>query len=362
LRLYLYREPYHQLVAGSQFFPQDDNWDVREERLIQNVFPTAEPALTWKDGNAIIVYVYDDPNLPPHQSTEIRALMQQSDGSWQDVPITQDTALDSQPRVAVDANGNLIAVWTRMENVDPDPDPNLRLPKGEIAYAVYNDQTGSWSAPVLLTQDDRLDAMPQLVRGADGQLYLVWLKSPDNVLPTDLSRPSLPHTDIWLARWDGTAFVEAQRAIERADTMEAALAVSSRGVPILVWSRDADGNPSTQDLKLYYSYWDGAGWTSPQWVWGNALPQSSPALAMGANDTPVLYFVRSELPHPEFADHTQEELLVTSFSGSGWREPLSITRDNTLDELEVISHPDGRVSAVWLASSQGVADLWTADL
>jgi hypothetical protein len=360
LRLYLYREPYHQLVAGSQFFPQDDNWDVREEQLIQNVFPTAEPALTWKDGNAIIVYVYDDPNLPPHQSTEIRALMQQSDGSWQDVPITQDTALDSQPRVAVDANGNLIAVWTRMENVDPDPDPNLRLPKGEIAYAVYNDQTGSWSAPVLLTQDDRLDAMPQLVRGADGQLYLVWLKSPDNVLPTDLSRPSLPHTDIWLARWDGTAFVEAQRAIERADTMEAALAVSSRGVPILVWSRDADGNPSTQDLKLYYSYWDGAGWTSPQWVWGNALPQSSPALAMGANDTPVLYFVRSELPHPEFADHMQEELLVTSFTGSGWREPLSITRDNTLDELEVISHPDGRVSAVWLASSQGVADLWTA--
>jgi hypothetical protein len=360
LRLYLYREPYHQLVAGNQFFPQDDNWDVREEQLIQNVFPTAEPALTWKDGNAIIVYVYDDPNLPPHQSTEIRALMQQSDGSWQDVPITQDTALDSQPRVAVDANGNLIAVWTRMENVDPDPDPNLRLPKGEIAYAVYNAQTGSWSAPVLLTQDDRLDAMPQLVRGADGQLYLVWLKSPDNVLPTDLSRPSLPHTDIWVARWDGTAFVEAQRAIERADTMEAALAVSSRGVPILVWSRDADGNPSTQDLKLYYSYWDGAGWTSPQWVWGNALPQSSPALAIGANDTPVLYFVRSELPHPEFADHTQEELLVTSFSGSGWREPLSITRDNTLDELEVISHPDGRVSAVWLASSQGVADLWTA--
>jgi hypothetical protein len=360
LRLYLYREPYHQLVAGSQFFPQDDNWDVREEQLIQNVFPTAEPALTWKDGNAIIVYVYDDPNLPPHQSTEIRALMQQSDGSWQDVPITQDTALDSQPRVAVDANGNLIAVWTRLEDVDPDPDPNLRLPKGEIAYAVYNDQTGSWSAPVLLTQDDRLDAMPQLVRGADGQLYLVWLKSPDNVLPTDLSRPSLPHTDIWLARWDGTAFVEAQRAIERADTMEVALAVSSRGVPMLVWSRDADGNPSTQDLKLYYSYWDGAGWTSPQWVWGNALPQSSPALAMGANDTPVLYFVRSELPHPEFADHTQEELLVTSFTGSGWREPLSITRDNTLDELEVISHPDGRVSAVWLASSQGVADLWTA--
>jgi hypothetical protein len=132
LRLYLYREPYHQLVAGSQFFPQDDNWDVREEQLIQNVFPTAEPALTWKDGRAVIVYVYDDPNLPAHQSTEIRALMQQPDGSWRDVPITQDTALDSQPHMATDASGNLIAVWTRLEDVDPTPTPTCVFPKARL--------------------------------------------------------------------------------------------------------------------------------------------------------------------------------------------------------------------------------------
>ncbi|MEN3002531.1 MAG: CARDB domain-containing protein [Armatimonadota bacterium] len=359
-RTYLYREPYHQVVAGMEFFPQDDNWDVREERLIQNVFPAASPALVWKDGRAIIAYAYDDPNLPAHQSTEIRALMQQPDGSWRDMPITQDTALDSQPTLAVDANGNIVAVWTRMENVSPEPDPNLRLPKGEIAYAVYNAQTGTWSAPTLLTQDDRLDLDPQLVQGADGQLYLVWLKSPDNVFPTDFTRPSLPHTDIYLARWDGAAFVEVRRAISRADTLEAALAVSSSGVPMLVWSRDADGNPDTGDTKLYYSYWHGSGWTTPQLVWSNPLPQSSPALAIGANDTPVLYFVRSELAHPEFEDHTQEELLVTSFTGSSWHEPLSVARADTLSELEVITHPNGRVSAIWLAASQGVADLWTA--
>lgn|GEM_PF-5567677 len=358
-RLYLYREPYHQLVAGTQLFPQDENWDVREERLIQNVFPFAEPSLTWKAGQAVIVYVYDDPNLPAHQSTEIRALMQQPDGSWQDLPITQDTALDSQPQVAVDSNGNLVAVWTRMEEVSPDPDPTLRLPKGEIAYAVYDAQTGLWSSPVLLTQNDRFDLSPQLVQGADGQLYLVWLRSPDNVFPTDFSRSSIPHTDIYLARWDGTQFVDVQRAMERADTLEVALAVSSTGVPMLVWSRDADGDPDTHDPKLYFSYWDGSAWTPAQGVWSNPLSQGSPALAMGANDTPVLYFVRSDLAHPEFEQYTQEELLVTDFSGAGWREPLPITRADTLSELEVITHPNGRVSALWGASSQGVADLWT---
>ena len=359
-RDYLYREPYHQVVAGTWFFPQDDNWDVREERLIQNGFPFAEPALAWKDGRAVILYVYDDPNLLAHQSTEIRALMQQPDSSWQDIPVTQDTALDSQPALAVDANGNLVAVWTRIEEADPDPDPNQRLPKAEIAYAVYDAQTGTWSAPTLLTQDNRLDVNPQLVQGANGQLYLLWLKSPDNVFPTDFTQPSLLHTDIYWARWDGEAFADVQRAIARADTLEASLAVSSNGAPLLVWSRDADGNPDTNDPKLYFSYWDGANWTTPQPVWSNPLPQSSPALAMGANNTPVLYFVRSGLAHPEFKDHEQEELLVTNFAGSGWREPLPITRADTLSELQVITHPEGRVSAIWLAASQGVADLWTA--
>jgi hypothetical protein len=83
-------------------------------------------------------------------------------------------------------------------------------------------------------------------------------------------------------------------------------------------------------------------------------------LAIGANDTPVLYFVRSGLPHPQFENYLQEELLVTSFSGAGWREPLPVTRADVLNELQVVSHSEGRVSAVWLASSQGVADLWTA--
>jgi probable HAF family extracellular repeat protein len=352
---------YHRVTAGSQFFPQDGNRDVQEEQLIQNVFPSASPALIWKDERAVILYAYDDPNLPANQSTEIRALHQQGDGSWQDKALSQDTLLDSQPVIGQDSQGRLVAVWTRLkQGVAENEPPTSRLTKAEIAYSVYDEATGAWSAPVLLTADDRFDFNPQLVRGADGVLYLVWLKSPDNVFPTDLTRPRLPHTDIWLARWNGAAFVETRRAIARADTQEVALAVSRQGVPMLAWSRDADGNPDTQDLKLYFSYWDGANWTSPQQVWGNPLPQSSPALAIGANDTPVLYFVRSGLPHPQFENYLQEELLVTSFSGSGWRKPLPVTRADVLNELQVVSHSEGRVSAVWLASSQGVADLWTA--
>jgi probable HAF family extracellular repeat protein len=352
-------ESYHQLVAGSQFFPQDDNWDVREEQLIQNVFPTAEPALTWKDGNAVIVYVYDDPNLPAHQSTEIRALMQQSDGSWQDVPITQDTALDGQPSVAVDRFGNLVAVWTRMEEVSPEPNPSLRLPKAEIAYSVYNASTGRWSAPVKYTNDTAADISPALVKGADGELYLVWLKSPDNQLPYDPLNPSLPHTDIRVAYWDGSQFAWDDLAVAGADTTEAALAVNSAGTPMVVFSQDADGNPETNDTRLMYTFWDGDAWRTPVPVRGDTQPQSSPTLAIANGDLPVLFFVRSGLPHPQHEGYTQEQLVVTTFTGAGWSEPTAVTQANTLNDLQVTTTPDGKVSAMWVTASEGVADIWT---
>jgi hypothetical protein len=358
-RSYLLRD-YHRVVAGQSIFPADDNWDVREERLIENIHPFASPSLTWKGDRAAIVYVYDDPNLPANQFAEIRALHQQADGSWQDVNVTQDTLLDSQPVIGQDSTGRLIAVWTRLkEEVAENEPPEARMTKAEIAYAVYDEASGTWSAPVLLTDDALIDLNPQLVQGADGALYLVWLKSPDNVFPTDFANPVVPHTDIWIARWDGNAFVDAQVAVARADTLEVAMAVNSAGNPILVWSADRDGDAVSEDGELRYTYWTGSAWAPIERVWQENLPQSSPAMSIGTNGVPVLYFVRSGLEHSEFEDHEQEELGVTSFNGTGWRTPLSITRANRFSDLNVISLPDGRVSALWVSSSTGVADLWT---
>ncbi|MDW8104403.1 MAG: hypothetical protein RMK92_05270, partial [Armatimonadota bacterium] len=143
-RNYLFgREPYHVMQGFNTLVLQDDRWDVQERMLFRNTYSGAHPSLVWKDGRAVILYMWDNPSLPAHQSTEIRALMQQPDGSWRDIPVTDDTALDSLPSVGVDSSGKLVAVWTRIENVPPQPDPRLRLPKGEIAYSVYNESTGT---------------------------------------------------------------------------------------------------------------------------------------------------------------------------------------------------------------------------
>jgi len=354
------QEPYHQVMTEAHIFPQDDPWDVREQRLIQNAYPFANPSLAWKAGNAVIAYNYDEPSLPAPQSTEIRALHQQPDGTWQDKRVTQDILLDSQPRITLSNTGQLVAVWTRLNApvAENDP-PESRLAKAEIAYSVYDESSGVWGTPILLTSDNRMDLNPQPVQGADGHLYLTWLKSPDNVFPTDMAAPVVPHTDIWIARWDGSAFVEAQPAVQRADTQEVAMGVSASGSTILVWVQDVDGDAATRDTRLVSTHWTGSGWSAIQPVWTNGLPQGSPTLSIGSNSTPVLYFVRSGLAHPQHEDHEMEELLVTSFTGSQWYSPASVTRASTFNDLNVLTQPDGRVSALWMTSSQGVADLWS---
>lgn len=351
---------YHQLTAGTQMLPQDDNWDVREENLIENIFPSASPALAWLSNRAFILYNYDDPNLPANQSTEIRSIIQQSDLSWQDLPVTDDTLLDSSPRIALDKRRLPVAVWQRLvQPVTEDEQPESRMVKADIAFSSYGTERRGWSTPVLITQDDRIDFNPQLFKGADGELYLLWLKSPDNVFPTDFANPVLPHSDIWIARWDGDQFVEPQRLIQRADTVEFTFGADSFGRKLLVWSADADGNAGTHDSQLLYTYWNGSNWTQVQPVWENALPQGSPTLSISSNGTPVLYLVRSGVPNPEQEDYTLQELLVTSFDGDGWMEPVAITTSSTLNDLQVIDLPDGRVSAVWVSSSNEAADIWT---
>ena len=361
---------YHQLVHEGAKYPfppkgqngaeDADDWDVREQRLIANTFPYAHPALAYSDGMAVILYSWDRPSLPSHQSTEVRSLIETPSG-WEDIEVTNDTALDSQPQVAVDSLGRIVAVWTRIETALPNEQPSGRIPKSEIAYSVFDPGTRTWSAPALMTTDQQMDFNPTLAKGADGQLYLTWLKSPDNVFPTEFENPIVPHTDIFVARWDGAQFVDASRAVPRANTQEyVGTAITTTSSPMLVWSVDADANTATHDGRLMFSYWNGTGWTSPSLVpETDTLTNGSPALNMGLGDVPALFFVRSDVPYPQQPEHTVEKLYVKTYQQGAWSSALEVAVADRLSDIGVVATPDGKVSAIWSASSANTVDLWT---
>ncbi len=357
-RDYLWRAPYHRLHPAPTLRPAQGGQDVEDILLVSDIFPYADPVLVWKGYDPVIVYVYDDPNLPAHQSTAIRAL-HWTDGDWADLPVTNDTALDSQPDAGVTPDGKLVAVWTRMENVPPDPDPAQRLPLAEVVYSVFDENSQQWSAPVKVTNDNLLDCQPRLVRGANGHLYLMWLKSPDNYFPMEPDNPNVPHVDVWAARWTGTQFASPRLLVPNVNSLEVATAVDSWGQVTLVWSHDPDGNRHTDNSQLVYTFYDGWEWQPVQPVWVNSYPQGAPSMTIGGDGKPVLFFVRSGVPKEDVPGYTEQELMATTFTGTTWAMPVGTTRSNIFGDLEVMTTPDGRASAMWVCSSEGVADIWT---
>lgn len=363
---------YHQLAdepAKHPFQPWLDNpgvaarnggiWDVAETRLILNVFDSMTPDLAWKNGRATVVFPYDDPGLPANQSTEIRALHQTASG-WEEKAVTDDTELDSQPQIVVTPSGQQLAVFTRTIGVNLTDTPAQRLPKHEIAFAVYNETTQSWGATSRLTNNTRLDFNPQLHLGADGKLYLTWLQCPDGIFPTQFDDPILPHTDLYVAVWNGATFVYVQRSVARADTTDrVALVVNPAGVPLLVFSRDRDGNKATQrDDALYFVTKPATTWSAPVRVNSETASQGAPAATIATNGNVVLFYARTGVPHPLQPDHTRANLAVTTYSSS-WSTPTTITTDEAINGVEVLASPTGAVSAMWVSSSERSSDLWT---
>ncbi len=355
---------YHNLAGGVS--AQGDTPDVHQTQLIANTYPGAQPSLAWDGDTAVVLFTYFDPSKPLWQATQIRALRYATDGTKTEQLVSpdNDTGLDSQPQVALDPNGRLIGVWTTIVGPVDGELADTRKAKAEIAFSNYDTNSHTWNTPSLITQDGRMDINPKLVHGADGGIYLAWLKSPDNQYSLDLSKPLNPHTDIHVARWNGTNFIEI-RSLTGANTKEhPGLSVRSDGSMALVWSADQDADPSTSDQRLFYSQFANGNWTSRSRVTsedanGNR-PESSPEVSVDADGVPVLYFVRSEIPDPDFPRYLLEELDVTNFNNGSWMSWVPVTQSPTLGDLSVLRSPQGKVSALWTTTSKGISDIWTS--
>ena len=338
-----------------------DSWDVAEQRLLQNTYPGAKPALAWHNSNAVVLCQWDRNTpvmLPDHQATEIQALHHTPNG-WVLRDVTNDTSLDSQPSIAEDKNGKLVAVWTRVPTVLENDTAAQRLAKSEIAFSTFNDATSTWASPTLLTMDGLIDIQPSVVRGGDNNLYLVWVKSPDNVFPEDLAQPVIPHTSIWTAKWNGAGFDTLEQAVNRADTLgAAALAVDTAGKRWLAWAKDADS--TDHKTRIFTSGNPGTGWSTPTAIDSTSTySQSGPAISIAAGDVPVLFYGVKGLPDSLRPDHTQEGLYSARCVSGVWTSPSPIVQVDELNDLNVLTTPGGNVSAVWCASSTNTADIWT---
>lgn len=286
------RSDYHQFIGGARIAKQNAGAPT-EQTLVANAYANAEPALAMNGAAAAIVYVHFDETKPTLQSTDLQ-LLYSADGTFTQAPapVTDDTRGEFAPTIGFDANGRLVAAWERVRAADFATDDIAAFAAElEIVYASYDPATGTWSAPVALTDNAALDHSPEICRSLKGEILLTWQQNTGLELIGTADSP----TTIFTAEWDdATRTFGAPAAVPNSFVEASGFACAFDGDDfLLAWSRDTDGNATTtDDLEIEYIGRDGATWGNVIVLTDDSVRDVGPKAIYKADDQPELLWVK----------------------------------------------------------------------
>jgi len=237
------------------------------------------------------------------------------------VPIVADiTNSASAPQVAIDAQGNALAVWVE------------KFATGRT-YLESNRYTpaGGWTATAAgsIETDNVGDANdPQIALDGSGNAMVVWTRV----------------GKVWSSRrpagsgWEREVEIEPENAATFASIAQ--LAVNASGTAQVVWrERDFD-----RDLVLSNRYTPGSGWGTVASIVASQANDEvmAPQIAIDANGNGLAVW--------QLYQGTSVDLLANRYTaGSGWRTARSITADKTHDVTasQIALDANGNALAVW---------------
>jgi hypothetical protein len=242
------RDPEDAHIYTSRYAPSNGNWSAPELVQTNEITAARDPQIgVDAEGNAIAVWIQLDDvgslNL-------VWANRYTPGGGWgQAEPIeTRDSAiLGLGIDVAVDANGNAVAVWTRSE----------MRPNHELWSNRYTARSGSWGAaePVGIGVEGLGDAQaPRVAIDGDGNAHAVW----------QLVETMTQTQDVWTNRsTPNEGWGDAQRLEDDLNPAGApAIAADASGTAHAVWWQ-SDG--TLQNIWAS-RYTPGGGWEAPRLI------------------------------------------------------------------------------------------------
>ncbi len=227
----------------------------------------------------------------------------------------------ADPQIAMDANGNGLAVWRQSDGT-----------RNNIWANRYTHGTG-WGTAALIETDNAGDAdSPQVVFDAIGDALVVWRQSDGT------------HTSIWSKRytagtgWGAALLLEADNAN---DAHSPQIASTANGTAVVVWVQT---NGSSYNTIRANRYTPGTGWgTAVAIDTDSAGYASDPQIAMDANGNAVAVWSKS--------DGTRFNIVANRYSvGTGWGTAALIETNNVGSAYgpQVALDTNGNALAVWV--------------
>jgi hypothetical protein len=260
-----------------------------EGTYLEKVYLYANPSVDSFSDSTIMVWTHDDLSKPYIQGYEIDyAVWDALTGTWSiPAPVTDDTMPQGDAVVKFDSNGNAVVVWTQVNNpvLNETVDPFSLLKDVELAYAVWNRQTKTWSTPKQVTNNRVFDYAPKFLSDESGKLMLVWMVDEDGNVST------YNDESICSSIWNGSAWSAPARVTNPRFITSPVSGAYYQGKAILVWSQDMDSNATTlSDIEVFQSEFNGTVWSLPAKLTNNAFEDANPSAAFW-NNRPVFTWI-----------------------------------------------------------------------
>ena len=240
---------------------------------------------------------------------------------------TGNTGPSSNPRVAMDSNGNAIAVWEQTAGV-----------RSNIRANLY---TGSWGAAGLIETDDTGNAyLPQVAMDSNGNAIAVWEQS--NGLRFSI------HANRYTAggNWGTAEAIDSGGSGSTGDSGNAQIAMASGGTAIAVWEQ-YDGSLINIRANRF-----AAGWAVAQLIETSSDGDAQlPQVAMDSNGNAIAVWQQF--------DGSQISILANRYTGAWGTAGLIESSSTTSAEMaQVAMNANGKAVAVWEQYNGSLTNIW----
>lgn len=230
---------------------------------------------------------------------------------------TDDTGDANEPEIAIDGNGNVIAVWHQYDNV---------------RFNVWTNrfESGTWGVAALLESDNNDAVYPHLAMTAGGNAMAIWVQS-DGARSNAAGR----YYDAGTGTWQAAASLENGSG----DVMSPRVAIDTDGNALAVWYQ-SDG--SVLDV-MSNQYVPGSGWGTAAAI--STLNQNGyyPQIAMTPDGDALAVWFQY--------DGTRYNVWANRYiNGTGWGSAELLETEETVssDTASVVVDGNGNGVAVWV--------------
>jgi hypothetical protein len=326
--------------------PNDLSYTVTSGPIHSATFPVSGAHLSSSGSQVNLLWLKDN----EARSAINRTMLVRStyDGtSWSPAaPVDDDGTADFNPAGLSFPDGTQIAAWEDMQAALPDAAaPADMLAQSEIAVAVFNAGTSTWSTATRLTSNAMLDHSPRLAGKTASDVMLTWVANAQNDLAGSSTAPNV----VYFSKWNGSAWSAPAVAASVPNPIKRYNLIYDGSTAHLVFALDTNDDLGTLgDLELYRLTYSAGSWGVLTRLTTDTAIDDNPQLALDAGDNVLLTWVRGN-----------ELSSVTNFA-MGSRSVIrgDDSYSSTLADYRVATAANGTIAVVYADRN----DTNTADL